>query len=595
MTNKTYKERLQAWERGKFAPPPEPDLTPSPPTIIEMVPMRDGVHLYTEVYLPPLEDKKNGVPVILIRSPYPFARASRNDWRPISRYMDEGYALVFQLTRGQYKSEGAFRFHLDDMEDSYDTIHWITVQEWCDGNIGMEGASYAGRVQLQAARTKPEALKCIMPTAHVGNFISCFPMMGGIPARGWWLQWHKIADAESMADLDTVYGDMNLLKHPVWGPAYRKRPLIAAADGLLTDDKLTSWHETISHHSDEDYWKPAHLTDEELAELDLPIFFTGGWLDLTVGVTDDYQRLKKSQPDREDCYLLMGPWDHYQTYAGQQESDFHGDREIPTNGMIDLLALRIAFYNRHLKGRVEDRIQKDHVRVFITGADVWRDFPTFPAPDTEQRKLFLHSGGDARSFPGDGLLNWDTPEDEPSDSYVYDPELATPAPIEFTEFYDRRELEIRSDVLTYTSKPFSEPLTILGDIKLSLHAATDCRDTDWFARLTEVFSDGRSIAFHGAIPALRARYRKGFDKESLLTPNEPTEYSISLGPAGHQIAAGNRLRLSIYSASFPACDPNTNTGNPVVTDTESRVARQTVFHDMARPSCITIPVIDIKP
>ena len=140
-------------------------------------------------------------------------------------------------------------------------------------------------------------------------------------------------------------------------------------------------------------------------------------------------------------------------------------------------------------------------------------------------------------------------------------------PSNLLSFSIRRELEIRSDVLTYTSNyPSAKPLTILGDIEL---VSACChrlgRDTDWFARLTEVFPDGRSIAFHGAMYRhFRARYREGFDKESLLTPNEPTEYRISLGPAGHQIAAGNRLRLSIYSASFPACDPNTNTGNPVV-------------------------------
>ena len=275
----------------------------------------------------------------------------------------------------------------------------MAAQDWCDGNVGMEGSSYAGKVQLQAARAKPEALKCIMPTAHVGNFITCFPTMGGIPTRGWWLQWHKVADAESMADLDTVYGDMNLLKHPVWGPACLKRPLITAADTLLTGDKLESWTQTISHHCDEDYWASAHLTDDELTQLDLPIFFTGGWLDLTIGVTDDFQRFQKFQPNRDDCFLLMGPWDHYQAYRGSKKEDSHGDRSMPENGVIDLVALRLAFYNRYLKGQKDESFQNDRVRVFISGADVWQRFPYLSRHQTPSKEiLFLHSGGDARSL-----------------------------------------------------------------------------------------------------------------------------------------------------------------------------------------------------
>jgi len=137
-------------------------------------------------------------------------------------------------------------------------------------------------------------------------------------------------------------------------------------------------------------------------------------------------------------------------------------------------------------------------------------------------------------------------------------------------------------------------LTILGEIRLILHAASDAPDTDWFAMVTEVFPDGKSVAFYAALPALRSRYRQGFDREVFLTPNEPREFRISLGSAGHQIAAGHRIRLSIFSANFPACDPNTNTGNPVATDRETRVAKQTIFHSTDRASHILIPIIDLN-
>ena len=211
-------------------------------------------------------------------------------------------------------------------------------------------------------------------------------------------------------------------------------------------------------------------------------------------------------------------------------------------------------------------------------------------PGTEQKHLYLHSQGDARSFPGNGVLNWEQPNDEPADQYIYDPDLPTSSQVETSK--DRRQVEIRSDVLTYTSEPLSTPLTILGDIKLKLHAASDAPDTDWFAILTEVYPDGQSKSFHYAPPAFRARYREGFDKEVFLTPNKPEEFNIPMGPAGHQIAAGHCLRLSIFSSAFPEYDPNSNTGNPAATDTDSRIAKQTIYHGAIRPSHLVLPIIE---
>ena len=210
-------------------------------------------------------------------------------------------------------------------------------------------------------------------------------------------------------------------------------------------------------------------------------------------------------------------------------------------------------------------------------------------PGTEALKIYLDSEGDARSFPGDGVLTGEIPADEPRDHYVYDPALATPTEAGFLE--DRRDIEIRSDVLTYTTAPLNEPLTILGDMQLFLHASTNCKDTDWFAQLTEVFPDGRSIPFHYGHGGIRARYREGLKSEKLIAENTVKEFIFSLGLAGHQIAAGNQLRLSIFSANFPLFDPNPNTGNEVISDVETKVATQSVFHEQDYPSHIVLPVI----
>lgn len=589
-----YEARLAAWQKGRFAPLPEKPLTPTEPTQIEMIPMRDGVKLYTEIFLPELSI---ATPVVLIRSPYPYGRPSRNDTRPVSRYQQAGYAVVFQLTRGQGFSEGTFHFFRDDIEDGYDAVQWIAQQPWCNGKVGMEGASYLGGTQLLAAKAKPPALKCIMPTAFIGNCLHSFPFSYGVPNKGPYMQWHQVADAESWDDMDVAYCDMNALSHPTWGDAFRKHPLVDAANAVLSGDKLASWRDTISNPLDDDFWQSVHFTDDELAELDLPIFFTDGWHDMTIGPIDFFSRLEKRQSTHPDHYLLVGPWDHYQTAAPSQPGDDSGDRVLPDNAACDHVDHRLAFFDRYLKGDQNSVVQEDRVRVYITGApnsnaNIWKHFPTFPAPGTEQKRLYLHSQGDARSFPSDGVLSWEQPNNEPADYYIYDPDLPTSSLVETSK--DRRQVEIRSDVLTYTSEPLNAPLTLLGEIKLTLHAASDGLDTDWFAILTEVYPDGQSKSFHYAPPAFRARYREGFDKEVLLKPHQPEEYCIPMGPAGHQIATGHRLRLSIFSAAFPEYDPNSNTGNPAATDTASRIAKQTIFHDAIRPSHLVLPVIELE-
>ena len=589
----TYRERLKNWEKGRFAPPPEPDLSPCSPTLIEMTPMRDGIKLYAEIFLP---KQKGSFPIILSRSPYPMSRPSRSDKRPISRYLEAGFGFVYQLTRGQGESEGDFHFFKDDIEDGFDTVQWLAEQDWCDGNVGMEGASYLGSTQLLAARVKPPALKCIMPTAFVGNCTKIFPFCHGVPSRSMFLQWFKVADLDSWDELDGSYGDTGLLKHPVWGEAFRKKPLLDAANNILSGDKFDAWREVIVQPLDDEYWKDIHFTDNELAELDIPIFFTDGWYDPTVGPVDFFTRLEHIDPGNPDRYLLVGPWNHMQTGAAHLHDQDNGDRTMPDNAAVDLVQLRLDFYQRYLKGQHAGVVQKDRVRVYISGspdsnANVWLNLPTFPAPGTRVKHYYLHSQGDARSFPGNGFLSEYLPGEEPPDLYFYNPDLPTPS--ENEALRDRREIEIRSDVLTYTSDPLDQPLTILGEIKLVFHASSDCVDTDWFAQVTEVFPDGRSVAFHCSLSALRSRYRAGLNKEVFITPGQPEEYVISLGTAAHQLPVGARIRLSIFSANFPLCDPNGNTGHNVASDQCSKIAKQTVFHDKAKLSHLVIPTYEI--
>lgn len=594
---KSYEERLAAWEKARFLPAPEPDLKPVEPSVIEFVPMRDGVKLYTEIFLPKDDEeyRQKNWPIILLRSPYPYSRMSRAGGETVPKFLEAGYAVVFQLTRGQGKSEGTFHLYVDELDDGYDCIAWIEKQAWCNGRVGMQGPSYLGTTQMLAAKAKPPVLKCIIPAAFIGNACHAFPFSYGVPWKPT-MQWYQFADAERLDDTDVSYGDTDaVMKHPGWKKAFHHAPLLDAADEVLQGDKLEAYRENHLNPMDGAYWKKCHFTDSELDALDIPILFTDGWYDMTMGPINFFSRMDQMsiKPDR---YLLVGPWNHGQTFSKHEPGVSDGDRVLPDNGAVDLHAVRMAFFDRYLKGEEKQTVQPDRVRVYISGdkdsnANVWKNYPTFPAPDTAFKKLFLHSQGGAHNNPSDGSLDDTQPDNEPTDHYIYDPRIVPDSPLGSSQ--DRRQIEIRNDVLTYTTAPLDKPMTILGDITLVLYAASDCPDTDWLAVVTEVMPDGQSKSFHYSHHAFRARYRKGFDKEVFLTANKPEEFRIPMGPAGHQVAAGNALRLSIFSGSFPNYEPNRNTGNPVATDTEIRVAMQSIYHDAQRASHLILPLIEL--
>ena len=236
------------------------------------------------------------------------------------------------------------------------------------------------------------------------------------------------------------------------------------------------------------------------------------------------------------------------------------------------------------------------------GANRWQDEHEWPLARTDWQPWHLHSGGAANSVRGDGTLSLDSPGDEPADTFEYDPNFpvqslggancCTPH-IEPWGPYDQRPVEARHDVLCYTSAPLEQDLQVIGPIKLVLHAATDGLDTDWTAKLVDVSPTGYAMNLCDGI--LRARYRNGLDQPSLLTPGAVEAYEIEVGVTANVFKRGHRIRLEVSSSNFPRFDRNLNTGADPATDTQIRVAHQTVLHNPAHPSHLLLPVIPTGP
>ncbi len=540
------------------------------------VPMRDGAKLAADLWLPAASGK---YPVITIRTPY-GRRADWLDAKGVGEYFaTRGYAVLVQDVRGTGDSDGTFRFLFQEGNDGYDTIEWSAGQPWANGRVASMGVSYFGASQWVTARQRPPHLVCMAPTAAGGMYFNELPYVGGAFGVTWALQWLS------------QFG-----KHPVdpktvdWAKLARHRPL-RTLDSVM-GRSLPIYRDFLDHSTLDDYWAKLQYFDEDFIQTNLPTLTITGWFDGNQpGALFYWRGMRAKSPAKDRQYLLVGPWNHQQAWTGG--ADKIGAFEWGKNGIVDYRPIQLAWFDYCLKGSAS-RFDFPRARVFVTGSNRWADLRDYPPPVGKPRALYLRSRGKANTVSGDGRLAWDPPGRETPDRYEYDPRNPAPSPEEGAGF-DQRATHDRPDVLIYTSDRLQAGLTIIGQVKLDLYAASDGLDTDFTAKLIDVFPDGRSIMVGPKQAIFRARYRFGYQREVPLTPGRPTKLVLDLYDVAHTFLPGHRVRLELSSSAFPAFNPNQNTGNPVATDIEFRVARQMIFHDGQRASRLFLPVAPPPP
>ncbi|MBV8933700.1 MAG: CocE/NonD family hydrolase, partial [Kutzneria sp.] len=317
------------------------------PQLRLMLPMRDGVRLDTQVWLPAEEHRPT--PTILCRTPY---REEVLGWKRLGvyRYVEDGYALVFQLVRGTGASEGTFGFNAPhDRTDGYDTVEWIAEQSWCDGNVGMDGASYLAMTQLTAAAARPPHLRCIAPHVVTVDPFREPPYFGGGFARHHTLTWTHLIQIESLEELSGGFGDvLPLLSHPDWLRRLFTRPARDAANDLLHGDKLAHYRDVLDHPTYDHWWHERTLQPSDYAAMDLPALVVTGNFDLSIGTLALWRQLEAHAPHPQRRHLLIGPWDHSGSYIGAR--DTHGPYRLGEHGTVDPYLWRKAFFDAHLRG-----------------------------------------------------------------------------------------------------------------------------------------------------------------------------------------------------------------------------------------------------
>jgi uncharacterized protein len=530
------------------------------PSSTVRVPMRDGTLLATDVYLP----SGNGPwPVVLVRTP--FGRTGfwssnpynpQNEGIPPSSFLTHGIALVVQDTRGIGASKGVSLYFLDEgwggHPDGLDTVNWIRSQLWCNGKIAGEGGSSLGEPQYLLAGTAPEGIVGQYVRAAPGN-LYLGPYQSGV--------WRKAVERWWGANFPAA---MPLMRaHPDYDDFWRGVDLSARLDQV--------------------HWPMVHLT---------------GWYgEVLQSTIDIFTQLQENGGDgaRGHQHLIIGPWDHVGAEIGNLTAPV-GVFTFKNAGLPPDAPNEFDWLSFWLTGQPAVPDSEPAVRYYVMGdatdpqapGNVWRTADRWPPPS---QPLHLY-------FTADGGLDPQPPAAVATKEYDYDPTNPVPAlggedPVFIGSAgpQDQRKAEGRPDVLVFSTPPLTAPLEVTGRISVHLNAATSAKDTDFTAKLTDVYPDGRSIILTDGI--VRARFRHSLETEDLITPGQPYAYDIDLWSTSIIFNKGHQIRVDLSSSNSPRFEPNTNTGGPLPPDPAEKpvVAHQTIFLGGAAASYITLPQI----
>ncbi len=557
------------------------------------LPMRDGVRLSADVYLP--RYAQGPFPTIVTRTPYESGRdvfIELGVW-----WAERGYAFVVEDCRGRFESEGVFHAYFRDIEDGYDTLECVAAQAWCNGKIATWGRSYGALTQWLMAPLQSPHLTCMAPHVVCDDFFSDCHYVGG----AFQLMLSLGAAVIWETNLATVVGSQAakiFQNHAFWSYL----PLIEL-DEWAIGRKVPYWREWLEHPTYDAYWERCN-TMGRYHQITVPTFQQCGFFDPYAAAGfrgfNGMSQHGATPQARTQQRILVGPWTHE-----VPDSTRMGDMNFGPESLLDIRKEEQRFFDWQLRGIEGAMADEQPIRIFVTGVNRWRCADQWPLPGTRTEPYYMHSNGRAQSDPDDGGLDQKPPGNEPADRFAYDPQDPVPTrggnlsvqmmsqnaedPL-LAGPVDQRSIEARADVLVYTSPVLAENLIVIGPVQVVLYAASSALDTDFTARLTDVDREGRSLVLCEGI--LRGRYRKSLTETELLEPGEVDEFKIELCPACHAFLAGHRLRLDISSSNFPRFSRNLNTGEDVATGTRMQTAQQTVLHTAQYPSHVVLPVVD---
>ena len=551
--------------------------------------MRDGVVLYADIYRPQSPGK---FPVLLERTPYNKDSSVNFAIRAAAH----GYVVIVQDVRGRYKSAGEWYPFKHESEDGYDTIEWAAALSYSDGKVGMFGGSYVGATQMLAAIAHPPHLAGICPVVTASNYHDNWTYQGGALA-----QWFDESWTTALAQ-DTVNRYLATVSNAVEGS--RTLPLanypLFNVKGNLEENGLTAkfapyFLDWLAHPSFDDYWRQWSIQDH-YADIHVPALTVAAWYDLFQGGSlRNYIGIRAqggSEAARKGQQLLIIIGGHAGLGRKVGDVDFGPTAEFNEDSTT------LNWYDFLFKGIKNDFAKTTPVKIFVMGTNTWRDEEAWPLARAVTTRYFLHSSGRANSSSGNGMLSQTPPATEPTDQYVYDPEDPVPTiggPLCCDAVHlaagprEQRPVEVRQDVLIYSAAPFATDTEVTGPVSVELYAKSSALDTDFTAKLVDVWPNGFAQNLTEGI--VRARYRDSQSEPSLLVPGGIYKFNIDIWSTSNVFLAGHTLRLEISSSNFPRFNRNLNNGKSNNGGEQPQKATNVILHDAKHPSALLLPVV----
>jgi len=584
-----------------ITPPARAQVAPPQPAsnivVQHDVPMktRDGLTLYADIYRPNSTGKW---PVILMRTPYDKSVG----WAvgPVYKMVPRGYVVIIQDVRGRYTSDGEWYPFRHEQADGYDAVEWAAALPFCDGKVGMMGASYVGATQMLAAIARPPHLTAIAPNMTASNYHDGWTYQSGAFEQWFDQNWTSQIAQNTLERLihentDARVGvpTLPLANYPIFN--FGQLP----ADAQLTAAIAPYYLDWLAHPDYDDYWKQWSI-EEHFSDIAVPMLQVGAWYDIFNGGTlRNYMGAKahgSTEAARTQQHLLIEIGGH--AGFGRRIGDVEFGPHAVENEYTDVI---LDWYDFLFKGIPNEFATDRPVKLFVMGANEYRQEDDWPPPQARPTKYFLHSAGKANSLRGDGSLSTSAPKSEPADAYVYTP--ANPAPTIGGPLCcdaermepgprDQRPVENREDVLIYSMGPLERDLEVTGPVTATLFVKSSAVDTDFTAKLVDVAPDGFAQNLTEGI--LRMRYRTSPEHVGLMNPGKIYEIPVDLWATANVFLKGHVLRLEVSSSNFPRFDRNLNTGEEIKFARTFVAATNTILHDAQHPSALVLPVMPSK-
>lgn len=594
------------------------------------IPMRDGVKLFTSIYLP--KDQSEQHPILMTRTPYSCAPYGENEFRPLYKnhynaYLKEGYIMVIQDVRGTWMSEGKFvnvrpfnpakkgKKDIDEASDTYDTIDWLVKNiAGNNGNVGVFGISYPGFYSTMAALSGHPALKAVSPQAPVTDWF----MGDDFHHNGAFF----ISDAFSFYTVfdhphpkPTMEGPKGISYYTHDNYKYYLETGALPNFSRIIGDSVAFWHEMYAHPTYDSWWKARNVRNF-LEHVKPAMLEVGGLFDAEdcFGAWNTYKAIETKNPGANNR-LVMGPWYHGQ-WASNDGTHLGNIRFGSNTAEYYANNIEIPFFNYYLKGKgpAPDIAE---ATIFFSGENKWKRLPKWPPANMEAQPIYLQENG---------RLSFTKPVAGNSFSeYVSDP--AKPVPytedVHFSRTInymtdDQRFAARRPDVAAFESEVLDNDITLAGPVVASLIASTSTTDADFIVKVIDVFPDDfkyeeDAATEHRRVPSstypmggyqmlvrgeiMRGKFRNSFEKPEAFVPNQPAAVKFTMPDVAHTFLKGHRIMIQVQSSWFPLTDRNPQQFMDIykATDKDFKKATIRIYHDATHPSSVVLPVVSASP